>query len=360
MKAAICRDFGAPLTIEEITLAPTGPGEVRVRIAACAICHSDITYASGAWGGSTPLVLGHEAAGYVIEAGAGVAGFQPGDPVLVTLIRACGSCPACAAEAPTSCHRARDPQTSPITDASGAPVTQAMATGAFAEEVLVDRSQLVALPAGIDMATASLLSCGVITGFGAVVNTAGVQAGQSCAVIGAGGVGLNAIQGARLSGADPIIAIDISENKLDAARRFGATHGLRGDDPDHAQALRDLTGGLGVDFVFVTVGAARVFQSAPDLLAPGGAMVMVGMPPSGAAVSYDPGNIAAMNQRLLGSRMGQSVPGRDIPMLLEHYRAGRLELDSLVTGRYPLERINEAIEDTKAGRALRNVIVFDS
>ena len=356
MKAAILRAFGQPFEIAEIDLAPPGPGEVEVRISACAICHSDIAYAKGAWGGTLPMVLGHEAAGHVVRCGAGVTGLASGDPVLVTLIRACGTCPACANDAPTSCHHAWDPAPSPLSEA-GRLVTQAMKTGAFAEAVVVDASQIVRLEAPMDMAVASLLSCGVITGFGAVTNTARVEPGQACVVIGVGGVGLNTVQGAALAGARPVIAVDLAQDKLDAARQFGATHGLLADSPDLAGQIRALTG-AGADHVFVTVGAAAAYEAAPTFLAPGGALTMVGMPASNVRIPYDPSTIAAMNQRLLGSRMGQAVPGRDIPHLIDLYASGKLILDRLVTGRYPLERINEAVADTASGRALRNVIVF--
>ncbi|MEM8657505.1 MAG: zinc-binding dehydrogenase, partial [Pseudomonadota bacterium] len=339
MKAAVCRAFGAPLSLEDLTLAAPGPGQVEVRMAACAICHSDIAYADGAWGGDVPTVLGHEAAGHVTRCGPGVVGLEAGTPVLVTLIKSCGACPACEQDAPTSCARAWDSAPSPLTECNGTTVAQGMSTGAFAEAVVVDRSQVVALPRAMDMAVASLLSCGVLTGVGAVTNTAAMRPGQSCAVIGAGGVGLNTIQGAAIAGAAQIIAIDLSDDRLQIARHFGATDGLRGDDPQHPEALRSLTNGRGVDYVFVAVGAAPVFANAPALLAAGGAVVMVGLPPSGAMVSYEPTALAALNQRLLGSRMGQAVPGRDIPWLLEHYARGTLKLDPLVTGRYPLARI---------------------
>ncbi|MEM8787133.1 MAG: Zn-dependent alcohol dehydrogenase [Pseudomonadota bacterium] len=357
MKAALCRAFGAPLSVEEVTLAPPGPGEVAVRIAACAICHSDIAYADGAWGGDLPMVLGHEASGYVTAAGAGVDGLSVGQPVLVTLIRHCGTCPACAGGAPTSCAQAFDAAPSPIRDARGAAVAQGMATGAFAEAVVVDRSQVVAIPHDMDMAVAACLACGVLTGVGAVRNTAALAPGQNCAVIGAGGVGLNAIQGARLAKAGLILAVDLSQDRLRLAREFGATHGLHGDDPDLSETVRDLSAG-GVDYVFVTVGAPAVFQSAPALLAPGGAVVLVGLPPAGVEVPYAPTTLAALNQRILGSRMGQSLPVRDIPWLIDRYRAKELLLDELVTGRYPLDRINAAIADARAGRSLRNVIVL--
>ncbi len=359
IKAAVCQSFGEDLSIETIRIRAPRAVEVEVRIEACAICHSDIAYADGAWGGTLPMVLGHEAVGRITALGEGVSDYGLGDRVLVTLIRACGACPSCESDAPTSCDHAWDTRPSPLSNEDG-PVTQAMSTGAFAERVVVDASQCHAIADDLDPAVASLLSCGVITGFGAVTNTARLKEGQTCLVIGAGGVGLNTIQAAHLSGAARVIAMDLSEDKLTAATLFGATDGVLATAPDKLAAVRKLTGGRGVDFVFVTVGAPAVFASAPDYLAPGGAVVLVGMPPSGTEIAYDPGTLAAMNQSLLGSRMGQTVLSRDIPMLLDHYNAGRLKLDELVSGRYPIEQINTAIADVKAGRALRNVIVFDT
>ncbi len=356
MKAAILRAFGQPLELAELDLAPPGPDEVEVAIAACAICHSDIAFAQGAWGGTLPMVLGHEASGHVVRCGANVTDLAPGDAVLATLIRSCGTCPACTAQAPTSCHHAYDPAPSPLSE-NGRPVTQAMKIGAFAERIVVHRSQIVRLTHEIDMGVAALLSCGVITGVGAVTNTAKLQPGQSCVVIGAGGVGLNTIQGAAISGAKTVIALDLSEDKLAASRDFGATHALRADGADLAGDIRAITG-AGADHVFVTAGAPAAYRAAPAYLAPGGALTMVGMPPNGTEIPYDPSAIAAMNQRLLGSRMGQTDPGRDIPRLLDLYAEGRLALDPLVTGRYPLDRINEAVADSLTGKALRNVIMF--
>lgn len=359
MRAAVCRAFGAPLVIESVTLDPPGPSQIAVGLAACAICHSDIAYAEGAWGGTLPAVYGHEAAGRVAAIGPGVRGYGVGDPVLVTLIRACGHCPSCAGGAPTSCHHAWDAAPSPLRDASGAVLAQGMNTGGFAEAVVVDASQCVKLPADLPLDLASLLACGVITGVGAVVNTARMPPGARVAVIGAGGVGLNTIQGAALAGAAQIVAVDLGEAKLATARAFGATQGVLAG-PGVREEIRALTGGTGVDFAFVTVGAPSAAAEAPGLLAVGGAVVIVGLPPSGASVGYDPTTLAALNQRILGSRMGQTVLARDIPWLIAHWRAGRLKLAELVSARYPLERINAAIADTRSGAARRNVIVFDA
>lgn len=359
MRAAVCRAFGQPLTIEEITLAEPGSSQIAVRVAACAICHSDIAYAEGAWGGALPAVYGHEAAGHVTAVGAAVRGFEVGDPVLVTLIRSCGTCAPCAGGAPTSCDHTWDAHPSPLRDSNGAVVTQGMNTGAFAEAVVVDPSQCVRLPDDMPLDLACLLACGVITGVGAVLNSARMRAGASVAVIGAGGVGLNAIQGAALGGAARIFAIDPVPAKLLAARGFGATETVLAG-PDAVAEVRSLTQGRGVDHVFVTVGAPSVITDAPALLAAGGSVVVVGLPPSGSSSQFDPTSLASLNQSIVGSRMGQTVLQRDIPWLIEQYRSGRLRLAELVTSRYPLERINEAIAATKSGAALRNVIVFAS
>ncbi len=359
MKAAVCREFGAPLVIEDVSLAPPGPGEVEVRMAAAAICHSDITYAEGGWGGTLPAVYGHEGAGVVTAVGDGVRSVGPGDHVVVTLIRSCGHCHGCLRGAPVTCDTTFPlDEHSPLTDASGHPIMQAMRTGAFAESVVVEASQLVAVPADLPFDVASLLACGVITGFGAVTNTAGVEAGSDVVVFGTGGVGLNAVQGARISGARTVIAVDLSESKLEAASRFGATHTINSRTDDVVAAVRALTDGRGADYVFVTVGAKAAFDQSYALLAKSGAVVLVGMPATGVLSEIDPSTIASMSQRILGSKMGSARIGIDIPNLVSLYRQGRLLLDELITGRYPLAEINEAMASVTRGEALRNVIVF--
>ncbi|MBV9289009.1 MAG: alcohol dehydrogenase catalytic domain-containing protein, partial [Hyphomicrobiales bacterium] len=213
-RAAVCRAFGAPLKIETIEIAAPGPGEVLIRTAACAICHSDISYMDGAWGGDLPAVYGHEAAGVVEAVGAGVARLKRGDHVVATLIRNCGFCPACTEGAPVFCEEAFPlDRATPLHDDDGKPLVHGLRTGAFAEHILVDASQAVAIPKEVKLDSAALIACGVLTGLGAVVNTAGAKAGSSAVVIGCGGVGLNSIQGARLAGCDPIIAIDVEPGR---------------------------------------------------------------------------------------------------------------------------------------------------
>lgn len=357
MKAAICRDFNTPLSIEEVTLADPGEGEITVAIAAVAICHSDIAFIDAKWGGTLPAVYGHEAAGVVTASRSDR--FARGDRVIVTLIKSCGACPCCEAGLETSCDGRYEERISPITDSSGAPIVQGMFSGAFAEAVLVHESQVFKAPDSMPLDVASLLACGVITGFGAVTNTAGLQAGESAVVVGAGGVGLNAIQGAALSGASRVIAVDISEEKLEVAKAFGATHGVLADAPDVPGEIRAITAGRGADYVFVSVGAPQAFAAAPEYLASGGAMVIVGMPGVDDEVSYMPINLAAMNQRFLGSTMGQTVLSRDLPLLFSHYATGRLKLDELISNRYRFDQINEALASTRSGIAGRNVVIVD-
>ena len=360
VKAAVCRAFGAPVEIADVVLRPPGPGEIEVGIAACAVCHSDIHGMDGAWGGYLPAVYGHEAAGRVTAAGAGVADLEPGDPVLVTPIRACGNCPSCVSGHPATCETPHDRVgNSPLRDRDGTPVEQGIAAAAFAERVVVDRSQVQKIPAGIGMDAACLLSCGVITGFGAVTNTAGVKPGSDVVVVGAGGVGLNSIQGAAIAGAARVIAVDAVPEKLDGAREFGATHTVLATDDDADLKIRELTGGRGADTVLVTVGAADAYRNAPRFLAPRGQLIAVGMPPSDAWAEWSPADFSYLGQEIRGSCLGDTVLSRDIPALVALYRQGRLKLDELVTGRYPLSRINDAIEDTRSGRSRRNVILFD-
>lgn len=355
VRAAVCRAYGQPMAMEELRLSAPREGEVRVRIEAVAVCHSDISLADGGWPGPLPAVYGHEAAGRVLEAGPGVRGLDPGRPVIVTLIRACGACVPCATGRPAYCAGA--PSEGPLATAGGEPVLAGMDTGAFAEAVTVHASQVAPVPEEMPMEAACLLSCGVVTGVGAAVNAARVRVGEDVVVIGAGGVGLNAVQGARLAGARRIVAVDLSEAKLEDARQFGATDGvLASAERPWREAKRIL--GRGADAVIVTVGAAAAYDAAPRYLAPCGRAVAVGMPHSGATASYEPVVISATGTSLIGSRMGDTVLRRDVPWMCDLWAQGRLKLEELITGRWSLERIEEAFADTRAGRARRNVILL--
>lgn len=359
MKAAVCRAFNEPLVIEELTLEEPQAGELVVDVKACAICHSDITYMDGGWGGALPALYGHEAAGIVSAVGPETPGVQVGDHVVVTLIRACGQCYYCSRGDRVMCETTLPLSTrQPIRDASGAPVAQMMNVGSFAEQVLVHHSQIAVMPKDVSFSVASLLGCGVITGVGAAINTTKIKPGESVVVIGTGGVGLNCIQGAALSGANPLIAVDVNDAKLEASKEFGATHGINSKTQDVAAEVKALTNGRMADHVLVSVGVGPAIEQGIGLMGKGAETVIVGMPPSGVTTTFDPSWIAADSQRIIGSKMGSAQTPADIPQLVGLYRGGRLKLDELVTKEYPLEEINEAVAAVKRGEALRNVVVF--
>lgn len=355
--AAVCHAFGAPLEIETLTLRDPGPGEIEVALEAVAICHSDISYMNGAWGGPLPAVYGHEAVGRVTAVGPGVGHVHPGERRLVTLIRACGTCPSCVTAAPVYCSGTQ-PLPAVLTRTDGTEVAKPMNCGAFADHVVIDVSQTAPLDDTIPAESACLLACGVPTGVGAAVNSARVRPGQSVVVIGAGGVGLNVIQGARLSGAAHIVALDLSEEKLADAMTFGATAAIRADAGSPWREARVRMNGRGADHVFVSVGAIAAYDSAMRYLGPGGTVHAVGMPHSGQTTEVEPVILAATGQGMRGTLMGEIVLARDIPWMLELYAQGRLKLDELVSRRWRLEEINAAIADTAAGNARRNVIVL--
>lgn len=360
VRAAVCRAFGAPLAVETLRLAPPGPGEVRVRVLACAICHSDITYMDGGWGGALPAVFGHEVAGVVTDLGPAVRdGPRVGDTVLATLLRSCGRCECCETGMPHQCLADFEIDRSPrLADASGAPVRAGLRVGGFAEAVVVDASQVVRVPPGVAPGAACLVSCGVLTGFGAAVNTGGVRAGDAVAVVGCGGVGLNCVQGAALAGAFPLAAVDIADDKLRQAQGLGATAAVRAGDGDFVAAARDLTGGRGFDVVLVAVGQPDAIGRSAGLLARGGTLVAVGMPPDNAPVSLDATALSDRHQRFLGCKMGGSRLRADAPRLFRLLQAGRLRLDDLVSSRAPLGRINESVARARESSGLRHVIEF--
>jgi S-(hydroxymethyl)glutathione dehydrogenase/alcohol dehydrogenase len=357
MKAAVCYEFGKPLVVEDVTLDPPKTGEVKVRLAATAICHSDIHVIRGDLGFALPIVAGHESSGYVEELGEGVTAVKKGDNVIISLLASCGRCISCVSGNPQNCEFRFPLSTeSRLHNSRGQALVHMTRTATFAEYAIVDQSQLVPIPKDMPLDCAALLACGVITGFGAVVNRAQVRPMSSVVVVGCGGVGLNAIQGAAISGANPIIALDVVDLKLEAAKSFGATHGVRADGKDPIQAIRDITGGRGADYVFVTVGNIAAMQQAYPMTAIRGTVVTVGLPPKGGTISV-PGFMFG-ERTVTSSHMGTTKLSTDVPKLIALYRTGRLKLDELITARYPLEKINEAIEAVEKGQALRNVIMF--
>ena len=364
MKAAVCYEYGKPLVIEELEIDPPQQGEVKVRLVATAICHSDVHLIRGDWiseASRLPVVAGHESAGIVEEIGEGVTLVKPGDSVVVSLLRSCGRCFYCAQGITYLCEGDYAlKEESRFRNQRGETVWQGINTAGFAEQTIVDQSQLVPIADEIPMDSASLLACGVITGLGAVVNTAQVEPGRTVAVIGVGGVGLNSVQGALLAGANPIIAIDLLDNKLEAARSFGATHTINaGATDDVAAEVRKLTSGRGVDYAFVAVGSTAAVEQAFTLIRRGGTVTLVGIPEIEATIPFSPTYGVWNSQQVLGSNMGSTRLSVDVPRLVDLYQSQRLKLDELITKRYPLDQINEAIASMERGEALRNVIMFE-
>jgi S-(hydroxymethyl)glutathione dehydrogenase/alcohol dehydrogenase len=359
VRAAVCHAFGQPLVVEEVELERPRAGEIAVRLAACAVCHSDVASIEGAWGGRLPAVFGHEASGVVEEVGEDVDAVARGDRVVVTLVRACGRCALCVRGEPALCE-ATFPldRRSPLRSRDGREIRQGIRVAAFAERAVVHESQAVPMPPDLSLEVASLLGCGVVTGFGAVVNTTQVEAGNSVVVIGAGGVGLNVLQAAALVEADPVVAVDVAAAKLAVAGSFGATHVVDSTYEDVRTTVLELTAGHGADYVFVAVGAGGAAELGLTLLRRGGTLGVLGMPASGVTVAFDPTAIAHDGQRIVGSKLGSTRPHVDIPRLADLYRQGRLKLDELVSARYPLDEINAALESAASGTALRNVVVL--
>ena len=361
IQAAVCRGFGEPLSVETLRLDPPLGNEVRVKVRASSICHSDIIYMDGGWGGELPAVFGHEVAGGVTDVGpaAQSGDLHAGDRVLVSLLRSCGRCECCEAGVPTQCVTEFAIDSAPrLTDGQGRPVRAGLRVGGFAESVVVDASQVVKIPAYVADEAACLISCGVMTGFGAAINTAKVQVGDSVAVVGCGGVGLNCVQGAALAGALPLVAIDVTADKLEQARAFGATETIDASDGDMAEKALALTDGRGFDVVMTAVGSARAIEAALPLLAREGALVAVGMPPDDERVGLNATGLSHHGRRILGCKMGSARLRIDVPKLFRLYRGGRLKLDELISSRRPLADINASIELSRHSRNLRHVIVF--
>jgi len=362
----VSRGVGLPPSIETLILDAPGPDEVRIRVEACAVCHSDLSYLDGTWATEFPLVLGHEAAGYVVELGSPVAdsegGSEPrlavGDPVVVTLVRTCGECRACQRGHDVACTGDFPiASKSPLVAADGDRIPQGLNVGAFAEQVVVHRSQVVRLPDDIDPLAACLLGCGVLTGAGAVTNTARVNAGDSVVVVGCGGVGIGAVQAARIVGADPIVAVDPTPDKRKSARGFGATHVVDPVHDDLSAAITAATGGPLADHLLITTGSPAALDGAIELLAPMGQLIIVGMAADDVTIEVAPSWLAAANKSILGSKMGTIRVTEDVPALIEHHRAGRLDLQGMVSSTHTLEDIAKAFEEVWRGDVLRTVVL---
>ena len=361
-KAVICRELNKPVVVETITVEGPKRGEVTVKLGACGVCHSDLSATNGTIPMPPPLILGHEAAGEVVEVGEGVSTLAKGDHVVSSFIYMCGKCRFCSAGRPVLCiEQGKAIITLPdgtlrTKDAKGSPLNIFSGCGVMAEYATLHVDNLVKIDPKIPFDRAALVGCAVTTGVGAVFNTARVQPGSSVAVFGCGGVGLNVIQGARIAGAQRIIAIDVSEEKLAMARKFGATDVIKGPD-DPSKALKKLTGG-GPDYAFECVGNGELAATAYRSIRRGGLAVVVGVAKPGDSTSVRTMTLPFEEKTLTGSYFGSCVPRVDFPRMLDLYTGGRLMLDELITRRYPVVAAPQAFADLESGRNARGVIVF--
>ena len=359
MQAAV---FHAPherLTIEEIDHDDPRPGEVVVRVAASGVCHSDLHFVDGLYALPAPAVLGHEAAGVVAAVGSDVTRFAPGDRVIACLSVFCGFCTRCMSGEPFLCEDRpiRGPDEASALRWKGGHVQQFAGLSTYAEEMLVSQNALVKIEQDIEFDRAALIGCGVTTGLGAVLNTAAIEPGSTVAVFGAGGVGLAAIQGARIGGARTIIAVDIHESKLATARELGATHSVDASSRDPAEAIQGIVPG-GVDYSFEAIGLKSAAEAAYESIRRGGTATIIGMIPQGEKVEID-GSSLLGGKRLQGSSMGSNRFRIDMPVYIDWYLQGKLLLDEMITRRGRLEDVNEAFRAMKAGEVARSVLMFD-
>ena len=362
MKAAIFRKPHEPLTIESVEIDKPSGREVLVRTAATGVCHSDlhVVDGQGRWPLDRPIVLGHEGAGVVEAVGADVTTLRPGDHVVACLSGFCGSCAQCLAGHPNLCVGGlvtRPDAAPPRLSQQGEPLRQFIGISSYAERMLLHENSVVKIDPALPLDRAALVGCGVLTGVGAALRTSGLQAGQTVAVFGCGGVGLAIVQGARIGGARQIIGVDVFDGKLEMAKRVGATHVVNSANDDPVKAVRALTGGAGVDHAFEAVGNARLVRQAIESLAIRGTATIVGVLPPDATIEF-PWMAIRPECRVQTSRMGSNRFRLDIPLYLEFYRQGRLLLDEMVTRRGRLEDINEAFRAMKAGEVARTVLLF--
>ena len=370
IKAAVLRRMGVeapyaetkPLSIETVELDPPGREEVLVRIGAAGLCHSDLSVINGDRPRPLPMALGHEAAGVVEEVGEDVRDLARGDHVVMVFMPSCGHCLPCAEGRPALCEpgAAANGAGTLLSGArrlhcDGADVNHHLGCSAFAEYAVVSRRSVVKIDPELPLEEAALFGCAVLTGVGAVVNTARVPAGASVAVVGLGGVGLASLLGAVAAGARRIVAVDLSDEKLGLARQLGATDTVNARDPDAAEQAREATAG-GVEFAFEMAGSIRALDLAYKITRRGGTTVTAGLPPPDAALPLPVVNLVGEERTVKGSYIGTCVPMRDIPRYVELYRRGRLPVDRLMSGRLALEEINEGFDRLHEGKAVRQVI----
>jgi S-(hydroxymethyl)glutathione dehydrogenase/alcohol dehydrogenase len=368
MRGIVYTGDGAGVT-DQLEVRAPGPTDVRVAIGAAGVCHSDLSVLNGTIPWKSPSVLGHEGAGVVEAVGSEVTSVEVGDHVVIATLASCGLCRACSTGHPTWCLKTLSNVTQPFTY-EGRPASNFAGTSVFTELTVVKEVQAVKISKDVPMTSACLIGCGVLTGVGSVLNRAKVQAGETAVVFGAGGVGLNAIQGLRIAGASRIIAVDILASKEGLARRFGATHFIDSSVTDPVEAIRDIvppspgrvSGALGwtggVNWAFDCVGDPIVLRNALDVLDWGGNAMAIGIPPQGTEILVDVNALAYVDRGLMGCRYGSSRPQHDIPLMVDLYLSGQLLLDELVTEQLPLDGFRQIVEDMEQGKLARGVLTF--
>jgi S-(hydroxymethyl)mycothiol dehydrogenase len=357
VSGVISRARAAPVEVTTIVVPDPGPGEALVRVQACGVCHTDLHYREGGISDDYPFLLGHEAAGIVEQVGDGVTDVAPGDFVVLNWRAVCGSCRACRRGRPWYCFATHN-ATQKMTLADGTPLSPALGIGAFAEKTLVHAGQCSKVDPAARPAAVGLLGCGVMAGLGAAMNTGNVGRGDSVAVIGCGGVGDGAIAGAALAGATTIIAVDTDPRKLEWARGFGATHTVDAGRSDPVAAIRELTGGFGADVVIDAVGRPETWKQAFYARDLAGTVVLVGVPTPEMTVELPLLDVFGRGGALKSSWYGDCLPSRDLPLLTELYRQGRLDLDAFVTEEIGLDQVEDAFAKMHHGAVLRSVVVF--
>jgi alcohol dehydrogenase len=365
MGASLPYEKSRPLTIEQLDLATPGPGEVLVRIAAAGLCHSDLSVINGDRPRPMPMALGHEAAGVVEEPGEGVTDLQRGDHVVLVFVPSCGHCAPCAEGRPALCEpgAAANGAGTLLSGArrlsrQGQAINHHLGCSAFAEYATVSRRSVVKITRELPLEEAALFGCAVLTGVGAVVNTARIRAGESVAVVGLGGVGLASLLGARVSGARHLVAIDLSDAKLDLAKSLGATHAFNAGHPECVEQVRQATSG-GVDYAFELAGSVKALELAYRITRRGGTTVTAGLPPPTSTFPLPAVHLVAEERTVKGSYIGTCVPSRDLPHYIDLYRQGRLPVDRLLSGRLTLPAINIGFDRLHEGQAVRQVITPD-
>ena len=356
VKAVVAMSKGAPVELVDIVVPDPGPYEVIVAIETCGVCHTDLHYREGGINDDFPFLLGHEATGRVETIGASVTKVQTGDRVVLAWRAPCGTCRACARGRHHLCFDSRH-QGSPMTLTDGTPLSPALGLGAFAEKTIVGEGACVKVDERADPAAVGLLGCGVMAGWGAAVNTAPVQQGDTVAVLGCGGVGDAAIAGALYAGARQVIAVDLDDRKLEWARGFGATHTVNAGSGDVVQALKDLTGGFGPDVVIDAVGRPETYQQAFEARDLAGTVVLVGVPNPDMRLDLPLIEYFGRGGALKSSWYGDCLPSRDFPLLVDLFLQGRFALDAFVSERIGLDGVEEAFHKMERGEVLRSVVV---